>query len=201
MIHHIPLPRTARTLGAALVFACLAGGLSPLRAQDAGAPYLGQIMLVAFNYAPVGWMECNGQLLSISQNQALFALLGTTYGGNGTTTFALPDLRGRVPVHASTQIVEGQTGGEEMHTLTAAEMPAHTHAFEVASTTGTVVPASGNVPARSADLSNEYSPAATATMNGAAVATAGGSQPHENRMPYATLKYIICLSGIFPSRN
>jgi microcystin-dependent protein len=199
MKHHFRPSRAACTLGTALVLILLAGGVSPLHAQ-ATDPYLGQIVLVAFNYAPSGWAECNGQLLSIAQNQALYSLLGTRYGGDGVTTFALPDLRGRVPVHAYSQISLGQKGGEETHTLTQSEIPAHGHGVEVSSVAGTSVLPTGAVPARSSDLSNNYGKSANASMNAAAVTTSGSSQAHENRMPYKSMKYIIALQGIYPFR-
>jgi microcystin-dependent protein len=169
------------------------------RAQDATQPYIGQIMLVSFGFAPKGWAECNGQILPINQNQALFALLGTTYGGDGRVTFALPDLRGRVPVHAVTTVQLGERGGEETHTLTVSELPLHTHAALADSGVGSTTSPAGNFPARDAGSSTMYGPVPTG--QGVALSAAGGSQPHENRMPYLGLRYIIALQGVFPARN
>jgi microcystin-dependent protein len=166
-------------------------------------PYLAEIRLTSFLFAPRGWAMCNGQLLPINQNQALFALLGTTYGGDGRTNFALPNLQGRAPMHFSATHALGEVGGEASHTLTAAEMPAHVHtlrasgkAAATSSPNGAVLAAvpRGGTPAYAA--SGNLVP-----LNPAAVASSGGSQPHENRAPYLTLNFIIALQGIFPSRN
>lgn len=162
-------------------------------------PFLGEIKMVAFNFAPKGWALCNGQLLPINQNQALFSILGTTYGGNGQTTFALPDLRGRSPVHPGSQVILGQVGGEENHTLTIAEMPAHTHQAAGDANSATVASPTGNVWAASDN--NPFSSAPDTTMNPASVGTAGGSQPHPNQQPYLVVNFVIALQGIFPSRN
>jgi len=157
-------------------------------------PFIGEIRAVAFTFAPTGWAMCNGQLLSIAQNTALFSLLGTTYGGNGTTTFALPDLRGRVAVHIGGGLVEGQSGGEEAHTLTTNEMPTHSHAIRAGDHQTTNRPL-GAVAARGGD----YTTTPTATTM-APTANTGGSQPHNNMQPYTVLNYCIALVGIFPSR-
>jgi microcystin-dependent protein len=162
-------------------------------------PFLGQIMLASFNFAPKGWALCNGQLLPINQNQALFSLLGTTYGGDGRVNFALPDLRGRVPIHAGGGFTLGQRAGEESHTLIVAELGAHTHLVTASSNAADQTSPAGNYFASSARA------AFTASPNGAlaatAVGSAGGSQPHENQSPYLVLNFIIALSGIFPSQN
>jgi microcystin-dependent protein len=160
-------------------------------------PFLAEIKIISWNYAPRGWAFCNGQLLPINQNQALFALLGTTYGGNGQTTFALPDLRGRVPIHFGQGFTLGQAAGAAAHTLTISEMPAHTH-----------------LPRANSSLANQGSPAnnfwsgtgayagsSNTPMNGGGITPTGGSQPHENRSPYLVLNFIIALQGIFPSQN
>ncbi len=168
-------------------------------------PFLAEIKIVSFNFAPKGWAACNGQLLPINQNQALFSLLGTTYGGNGQTTFALPDFRSRVPMHTGSGFVMGQSMGQEFHTVTMSEMPAHNHFLMGSKTEGNVVNpvigAVGNVLA--ADPGNCYSSGLSnaVTTNPATVSSLGGSQPHENRMPYLVLEFIIALQGIFPSRN
>lgn len=161
-------------------------------------PFLGQIAIVSFNYAPKGWALCNGQLLPINQNQALFALLGTNYGGNGQTTFALPDLRGRHPMGVMDGQEQGERGGEQAHTLTIAEMPMHSHVVQVASK------ATGTTPGGSL-LASPGKPAfaqqSDATMHADAVSNAGGSQAHPNRPPFLALNYVIALQGIFPSQN
>jgi microcystin-dependent protein len=184
-----------------LLVAFLLGCAGSARAQDAVEPYLGEIMLVAFDFTPRNWADCSGQLLPINQNQALFSLLGTTYGGNGTTTFALPDLRGRVPMHARNVLQLGQQGGEEAHTLAIGELPVHTHVFNASDNAGDATGPENNFPARDANSEKTYGSGVTATMDPAAISPAGGSQPHENRMPYVALHYIIALSGIFPSHG
>jgi len=169
-------------------------------------PYLGEILLFAGNFAPTGWALCDGSLLTISQNQALFSILGTTYGGDGRTNFALPDLRGRVPVGAGqgaglSNYVEGQMAGEENHTLVATEMPQHTHAANVDTGNGTSATPSNNVPAVNNEGIQHYGGIVNGTMNPAAIGTSGGSQPHNNLQPYLALNYIIALQGVFPSRS
>lgn len=163
-------------------------------------PYLGEIRLISFNFAPKGWALCNGQLLPIAQNQALFSILGTTYGGNGITTFALPDLRGRVPVHSSNQISLGQLGGEEAHTLIALEMAAHGHTA-VGSTITADQPNPGNSYWGSNTGASPFTNSSTATLSAAALAASGGNQAHENRPPFLVLNFVIALQGIFPSRT
>jgi microcystin-dependent protein len=170
-----------------------------------GQYFLGEIRIMSFNFAPKNWAMCNGQFLPINQNQALFSLLGTTYGGNGQTTFALPDLRGQVPIHFGKN-TQGTKGGEPAHTLAKAEMPAHTHTLSGSKTQGDKVNpnfgGTGYVLAQ--DPGNCYSPTLTpngAAFNPASVLNVGGSQPHENRQPFLTLTFCISLVGIFPSRN
>lgn len=165
-------------------------------------PFISQISLFGFNFAPRGWALCDGQLLPINQNQALFALLGTTYGGNGSTNFALPDLRGRTPMGAmggsATTVLGGQLGVESV-TLVATQLPTHTHAARAAGS----APSAGS-PASNAWATGSpaaYSNSASTSMAPSALASVGGSQPHENRGPSQVLNYCIALQGIFPSRN
>ena len=164
-------------------------------------PFLGEIKIVSFAFAPKGWAVCNGQLLPISQNQALFSLLGTTFGGDGRTTFALPNLQGRAPVHVGKEVPLGQTAGEENHTLTTAEMPAHDHRVFGTSTGPAAGTPAGNVWATLTATQNPYSQAPNATMVAAAIRPAGGGQAHSNLQPYLVLTFVIALQGIFPSRN
>ena len=167
-------------------------------------PFLSEIRIFTFSFPPKGWAFCNGQLLPINLNQALFSLLGTTYGGNGTTTFALPDLRGRVPAHTGSGLILGQALGQEFHTLSTQEMPMHNHlvnAFDGGVDSNANTPASAFY-ARTADASTMYfSGSADSAMNAAVISNVGGSQPHENRQPFLTLNFCIALQGIFPSRN
>jgi microcystin-dependent protein len=162
-------------------------------------PFIGEIRLFGGNFAPVGWALCNGQLLSISQNDALFALIGTTYGGDGQTTFALPDLRGRVPVHQGAGSVIGQTGGAEQVTLTANEVPAHGHALRATSVDGTSADPTNAIWAES-DARTYSTSAPNATMHGTALGATGGGQAHPNMMPFVTVNFIIALQGVFPSQ-
>jgi microcystin-dependent protein len=167
-------------------------------------PFLSEIRIASFNFAPKGWANCDGQLLPINQNQALFSLLGTTYGGNGTTNFALPDFRARVPMHVGNGHTLGERGGEASHTLTQSEMPQHTHVLNASQTdANSPQPASPapNILARS--VNNFYGPpdANLSPLVPGTVSNVGGSQPHENRQPFLVLGFIIALQGIFPSRN
>jgi len=162
-------------------------------------PYLGQLMLASWSYTTQGWSQCNGQLLAINQNQALFAVLGTTYGGDGIRTFALPNLQGRTPVGFGNGISLGQVGGEEFHTLSAVEVPAHTHSLQAAPGANLTKPAGALVAGGGASLFAGAS--GLGAMNAATIANSGGSQPHENRQPYLVMNWCIALSGIFPSQN
>ena len=164
-------------------------------------PFLGEIILFAGNFAPRGWAFCNGQILSIAQNTALFSILGTTYGGNGVTTFALPDLRGRVPVHPGqgpglSQYDLGQVGGSETVTLSVNELPQHTHRQPATNAEQTTNRPNGALPARG----GVYGAVSDDSLLGPTT-PAGGNQPHNNIQPYLALNYIIALEGIFPSRN
>ena len=166
------------------------------------SPFMGEIRIMSFNFAPQGWALCNGQLLPINQNQALFSLLGTTYGGNGQTNFALPDLRARAPIHVGSGHTLGEQGGQTSHTVTIAELPTHVHLLN-ASTTA----ASTNVPDTNTVLSasnpqNIYAqPTNVIAMAPEAIGNVGGSQPHNNMQPFLALNYAIALQGIFPSQN
>jgi microcystin-dependent protein len=161
-------------------------------------PFIGEIRQFAGNFAPRGWAFCNGQILAIAQNQALFSLLGTTYGGDGRVTFALPDLRGRVPLHFSQAHPLGQAGGAETVTLAAAQMPAHTHAVPVGAGAADSTQPAGNLPATA--RVQTYAQGAPVPM-GAGLDLAGGGQPHENMGPFLAVSFIIALEGIFPARN
>ena len=163
-------------------------------------PFLSELRIMSFNFAPKGWAMCNGQFMPINQNQALFSLLGTTFGGNGQTTFALPNLQGKVPIGVGDGRTLGETGGEQAHTLTQSELPFHTHAemASPSSTGGNSVPANRFL----GSANNMYhAPASLAPMNAATVGNTGGSQPHVNMQPFLTLTFCIALQGIFPSPN
>ena len=162
-------------------------------------PFLGEIKIISWNFPPKGWAFCNGQLLPINQNQALFAILGTTYGGDGQRTFGLPNLQGRVPVHVGNGIVLGEMGGETTHTLNISELPAHNHIPVGSSTTANLTAAPGNLWATVAG--SPYAAAFNTAMNPADILPVGGNQPHENMSPYLVLNFVIALQGIFPSQN
>jgi len=179
-----------------------------------GTPFLGEIKIISWNFAPKGWTFCNGQTLPINQNQALFSLFGTTYGGNGQTTFGLPNLQARVPVHTGNSFTLGQAGGEANHTLITSEMPAHNHFVQsdtqTAATSNQSAPAANEVfglaigvPSSGSNFPvNPYG----AGSPGGVLATqviglTGGSQPHSNTQPYLVLNFIVALQGVFPSRN
>jgi len=166
-----------------------------------GTPFMSEIRIMGFNYSPVGWALCNGQFLPINQNQALFSLLGTMYGGNGQTTFALPDFRGRAPIHMGAGFTEGQAGGQEAHTVTQSEMPSHNHFAQAVSTNN----ANTNVPANNLLASinaPQYNPVTQlTTLHPSTVSNVGGSQPHNNQQPFLVLNFCIALQGVFPSQN
>lgn len=166
-------------------------------------PFLGQLVLVPYDFAPTGWALCNGQLLPIAENQALFALLGTTYGGDGVTTFALPDLRGRVPVSSGqgpglSSYIVGETYGAESVTLNTSQIPSHTHPVNCDSVKGKAAEPTGRYPGEAS--TKIYAGNANAQMNAGMIGGTGGGAPHENRQPSLVLNWIIALQGVFPSR-
>lgn len=165
-------------------------------------PFLAEVRMVGFNFAPRGWALCDGQVLPINQNQSLYSLLGTTYGGDGRTSFALPDLRGRTPIHKNQSHVLGQSAGEETHRLTIEEMPRHTHVVKASSDNAEQTNPQGRSFARARE--NIYAPydAANAVAMAANILmSAGGGQAHDNMQPYQTLNFCIAMQGLFPSRN
>lgn len=170
-------------------------------------PYLGEIRNFGFNFPPRNWAQCAGQLLSIAQNTALFSLLGTTYGGNGTTTFALPDLRGRMPIGVGqgpglSNYVQGEVGGTETTTLLTSNMPSHTHALNAKTGGGNQGAPTGHLLAASDQRNSQYtSAAADTTLAANAIGSAGSSTPFSNMQPYLATNYCIALAGVFPSRN
>jgi microcystin-dependent protein len=164
-------------------------------------PYVGEIRMFAGNFAPAGWMFCEGQLLPISENETLFQLIGTTYGGDGESTFALPDLRGRLPIHQGNGTILAETGGAEEIILTVNQIPAHSHPLLASTGPGNLNTPGGNVTAESAAVKIYYADEPTANMAAAAIAPAGGSQPHTNFQPYLCINFIISLFGIFPSQT
>jgi microcystin-dependent protein len=165
--------------------------------------YIGQIMLSGFNFAPRNFAMCSGQTLSINQNQALFALLGTVYGGNGVTTFQLPDLRGRTPVGYGNNYPIGTSFGVEGVTLNSSQVPAHTHAINATTTAGTLRDPNGSIYGTPANSGQAYASASSGAtqLTAQQMQNAGGSQPHSNLQPYNVLNFSICLYGIFPSRG
>ena len=162
-------------------------------------PFLSEIRIMSFVFAPKGWALCNGQLLPINQNQALFSLLGTTFGGDGRVNFALPDLRGRTPIHVGGGHTLGERGGEQAHTLSIAELPTHTHVLNGTSNDGNVVVPNGNLLAKSAPANPYHTSTNLGAMNAASISNVGGSQAHLNMQPFLTLSFCIALQGIFPS--
>ena len=162
-------------------------------------PYVGEIRMFAGNFAPSGWMFCEGQLLSISENETLFQLIGTTYGGDGQETFALPDLRGRIPIHQGNGFILAEQSGAEEITLTVNQIPAHSHPLLASTGPGNANTPAGNVTGESAAVKVYASDQPTVNMSPIAVAPVGGSQPHTNFQPYLCVNFIISLFGIFPS--
>jgi microcystin-dependent protein len=160
-------------------------------------PFLGEIRVFSFNFPPKGWALCNGQLLPINQNQALFSLLGTTFGGDGRVNFGLPDMRDRTAIHVGEGFTLGERGGEQNHTLTIGELPTHVHSFQGTTSNADVLAPANNL---FGTVSNVYTPAASLTaINPATIGSTGGSQAHLNMQPFLVLNFCIALQGIFPS--
>jgi len=167
--------------------------------QD-GTAFLGEIGIASFGYAPKGWTLCNGQLLPINQNQALFSLLGTVYGGNGQTTFGLPNLQGRVPIHVGNGHTLGEVGGQESHTITNQEMPQHLHILQATETAGATPTLNGNFLGKvSGGIYGN--PASLTSILPSTITSVGGSQAHTNQQPFLVVNYCICLQGVFPSQT
>jgi microcystin-dependent protein len=165
-----------------------------------GTPYLGEVKMVSFNFPPKGWAEANGQLMPINQNQALFSLYGTNFGGDGRVTFALPNLQGRAAMHGGAGHILGEAGGQTAHTLTQSEMPEHTHTLTAAGVQGSTGNPSGAFLSASLDLIY-ITPQSLVALNQATIGNVGGSQAHENTQPSLVINFIVALQGVFPSRN
>src|SRR5512140_501828 len=164
-------------------------------------PFLGEIRMMSFGFPPKGWATCDGQLMQINLNQALFSLLGTTYGGDGRVTFGLPDLQGRTPIHQGAGHTLGERGGEQAHTLSISEVPTHTHTLNGTSNPGTLVIAAGNLPGTTPSQMYQAPDVNLAAMNAASIANVGGSQAHLNMQPFLVFNFCIALQGIFPSQT
>jgi microcystin-dependent protein len=163
--------------------------------------FIGQLICCAFNFPPKGWTLCAGQLMAVNQNQALFALLGTIYGGNGVTTFGLPDLRGRTPIHVGPGFNLAAAGGQESHTVSQGEMPQHTHQMTATTKQANKPDGNGNLLGKTVTNMTVYAAQPDTTLNAATIPNVGGSQAHENRSPFLALNWCIALQGIFPSRS
>lgn len=181
-------------------------GVIPTSMVNAGGsePYVGQILWVPFSFVPRGWAKCDGQILPISQNTALFSLLGTTYGGDGKSTFALPDMQGRLLLHAGqgsglSEYVQGESSGSATHTLAVNELPYHSHSVSVSTATGTDTSPANAYYAQPAN-GKQYGPDGSSSFASPAVVSSGGGLPHNNMMPYTTLNCIIALQGVYPAR-
>jgi microcystin-dependent protein len=164
-------------------------------------PYVGEIRIFAGNFAPAGWMFCEGQLLPISENETLFQLIGTTYGGDGESTFALPDLRGRIPLHFGNGFILAETGGAEEITLTVQQIPSHSHPLLASGDIANSPNPGGSVIARSGQVNAFINANPSVAMSPQFIGATGGSQPHSNFQPYLCLNFIISLFGIFPSQT
>jgi microcystin-dependent protein len=162
-------------------------------------PFLGEIKIISWNFPPKGWAFCNGTLLPINQNQALFSILGVTYGGDGMRTFGLPNLQGRTPVHVGNGIVLGEMGGETSHTLNISELPAHNHVPVGSKADSTSSSGAGNLWAR--NNASPYAGTPNTAMSPQSITVVGGNQPHENMSPYLVLNFVVALQGIFPLQN
>lgn len=166
-----------------------------------GQPYVGELRMFAGNFAPAGWMFCDGQLLPISENEVLFNLIGTTYGGDGQNTFALPDLRSRIPIHQGNGFILAETGGAETITLTVGQTPAHTHPMLVSGSTANSPNPGNNYLAQSSQVNAFFGDVPNVNMGATSISAVGGSQPHDNMQPYLGIHYIISLYGIYPSQS
>jgi microcystin-dependent protein len=166
-----------------------------------GSPYVGEIRMFAGNFAPAGWMFCEGQLLAISEYEILFNLIGTTYGGDGQTTFALPDLRGRLPVHQGNGFTLAETGGTETVTLSTAQMPQHTHAAQATNDLANSAAAANGVLSQSTTATAFVQLTTNQALSPASIASAGGTQPHDNFQPYLCVSFILSLFGVYPSQT
>jgi len=164
-------------------------------------PFLGEIRIMSFNFPPKGWALCNGQTLPINQNQPLFALLGTTYGGNGQTTFALPNLQGQTPIHIGGGFLQGQNGGEQNHTLSSLEMPMHPHVAQGTTTNADQPIPTGNLLGAANNMYTGANAGNLTPLDPTSISSQGGGQPHQNMQPYLTLSFCVALQGIFPSQN
>lgn len=164
-------------------------------------PFMAEVRMMSFAFPPKGWAQCDGQLLPINQNQALFALLGTNFGGDGRVNFGLPDLRGRTPIHVGSGYTLGNRGGETAHSLNISELPTHTHVLNASGNTATNTPSNTTVLARSNPQSAYASPSNLIAMDPRTLSNVGGSQPHENMQPYLVVNFCIALQGIFPSQT
>ena len=164
-------------------------------------PFLGEIRLMSFGFAPKGWALCNGQLLPLNQNQALYSLLGTMYGGDGRVNFGLPNIQARVPIHMGGGHTLGERGGEPAHTLSIAELPTHVHTLNGTASHGTQVVPAGALLARAAPANPYVAPNQLDAMNAASITNVGGSQAHTNMQPFLAVAFCIALQGIFPSQN
>jgi microcystin-dependent protein len=164
-------------------------------------PFLGEIRIMSFNFPPKGWALCNGQLLPINQNQPLFALFGTTYGGDGRVNFALPNLQGQTPIHIGGGFSQGQTGGEQNHTLSSAEMPAHAHVAQGTTSNADQPIPTGNLLGAANNMYTGANAGNLTPLEPSSISALGGSQAHQNMQPYLTLSFCVALQGIFPSQN